>query len=201
MNRAAYGQNQSMTQNDENSQPIGQRGWFREFHYRWQWHLQASPETLWPLVADTNRFNRDMGVPAIKRQGTQPLSNARRQLRLVRLGVAIEWEEEPFEWVRPFRYGVVRHYHSGPVADMRILTELKPQADGSTELTYEVRATPRNLFGLIAIPAQVGILSARAFARTFRAYDDIAVSGKSLIDIPGSVDFMPGGRERSDCPL
>ncbi len=184
-----------MTQTNDTSQPTNQRGWSREFHYRWQWHLQASPETLWPLVADTNRFNRDTGVPAIKKQGAT-LTNARRRLRLVRLGVAIEWEEEPFEWVRPFRYGVVRHYHSGPVADMRIMTELTPQADGSTELTYEVWATPRNLFGLVAIPAQVGILSARAFARTFRAYDDIAVSGQSLIDIPGDTDFMPGGRQR-----
>ncbi|MBA3871264.1 MAG: hypothetical protein H0X30_19135 [Anaerolineae bacterium] len=195
MNRAAYSETQPMTQNDDTSQPALPRGRLHEFHYRWQWHLKASPETLWPLVADTNRFNRDTGVPALKKQGA-PLSNARRQLRLVRLGVAIEWEEEPFEWVRPLRYGVVRHYHSGPVEEMRITTELTPQTDGSTELTYQVWATPRNLFGLVAIPAQVGIISARAFARTFRAYDDIAVSGQSLIDIPGSVDFMPGGRER-----
>ncbi len=195
MNRAAYGQTQPMT-SDDTPQLTDKRSRFREFHYRWHWHLQASPETLWPLVADTNRFNRDTGVPAIKKQGTQPLTNARRQLRLVRLGVAIEWEEEPFEWVMPFRYGVVRHYHSGPVAEMRILTELIPLDDGSTDLSYEVWATPRNLFGLIAIPAQIGILSARAFARTFRAYDEIAVSGKSITEIVGLVDFMPGGRER-----
>src|SRR5689334_4583599 len=171
MTQAIYDEAQSMTQND---QPTGR---FREFHYRWQWHLQASPETLWPLVADTNRFNRDTGVPALKNQGAKPLTNARRQLKLVRLGVAIEWEEEPFEWVRPFRYGVVRHYQSGPVAEMRIVTTLVPHPDNSTELTYEVWATPRNIFGLVAIPAQVGILSARAFARTFRAYDKIATSG------------------------
>jgi len=195
MNRVVYGQSEPMT-SEESAQSTAKRGGFHEFHYRWQWHLKASPETLWPLVADTNRFNRDTGVPAIKKTGTQPTVNARRQLRLVRLGVPIEWEEEPFEWVRPFRYGVARHYHSGPVADMRVLTELNPLDDGTTELTYQVWATPRNLFGLIAIPAQVGILSARAFARTFRAYDDIAVSGKSVIEIAGLVDFMPGGEKR-----
>ncbi|MBI1281543.1 MAG: hypothetical protein GC179_25680 [Anaerolineaceae bacterium] len=195
MNRADYGQTQLMN-SDTTIQATPPRSGLRSFHYHWQWHLKASPETLWPLVADTNRFNRDTGVPAIKKQGTERLNNARRQLRLVRLGVPIEWEEEPFEWVRPFRYGVARHYHSGPVAEMRILTELTPLEDGSTELTYEVWATPRNLFGLIAIPAQVGIISARAFARTFRAYDQIAASGKSFVDSPGQVDFMPGGRER-----
>ncbi len=195
MNRAVYSQTESMT-SDNILQSNEKRSAFREFHYRWHWHLQASPETLWPLVADTNRFNRDTGVPAIKKQGNETLANARRQLRLVRLGVAVEWEEEPFEWVQPFRFGVARRYHSGPVADMRVLTELTPLQDGSTELTYEVWATPRNLFGLIAIPAQIGIISARAFARTFRAYDDIAVSGKSVIEIAGLVDFMPGGEER-----
>jgi hypothetical protein len=34
-----------------------------EFHYRWGWHLGASLEALWPLVSDTNRFNRATGVP------------------------------------------------------------------------------------------------------------------------------------------
>lgn len=193
MNSAHNGQVQAMDNTATSTQSA--RG-SREFHYRWQWHLKASPETLWPLVADTNRFNRDTGVPAVKKQGSTTSNNARRELRLVRLGIAVEWEEEPFEWVRPFRFGVVRHYHSGPVAEMRVFTELVPQADGSTELTYDVWASPRNLLGLIAIPAQVGFISARAFARTFRAYDAIAASGKSVIDIPGDADFMPGGRER-----
>ena len=38
----------------------------REFHYRWEFELESSPEQLWPLVADTNRFNRDTNVPAVE---------------------------------------------------------------------------------------------------------------------------------------
>ena len=34
----------------------------REYYYRWEWHLRSSPAALWPLVSDTNRFNRDTGV-------------------------------------------------------------------------------------------------------------------------------------------
>ena len=37
----------------------------KEFHYRWEFDLRASPQALWPLVADTNRFNRDAGVPEV----------------------------------------------------------------------------------------------------------------------------------------
>ncbi len=39
---------------------------YRDFHYRWEFDLESSPEQLWPLVADTNRFNRDTGVPEVE---------------------------------------------------------------------------------------------------------------------------------------
>jgi hypothetical protein len=38
----------------------------KEFHYRWEWQLDAGPEALWPFVADTNRFNRDASVPPLE---------------------------------------------------------------------------------------------------------------------------------------
>ena len=55
----------------------------REFHYRWKFDLKSSPERLWPFVADTNRFNRDTGVPRIDVENDQKRRpNARRKLRL-----------------------------------------------------------------------------------------------------------------------
>lgn len=169
-----------------------------EFYYRWEWHLRASPETLWPLVADTNRFNRDTGVPSIQRRNApeENLSNARRNLRLYRLGVPVEWEEEPFEWVRPYRYGVARHYSSGPVLEMRTLAELTPQPDGGTHVVYQVWATPRNLLGKIAIPVQIGFLSKRSFEVAFKRYDRFALNNLPLEMLPGQTHFAPGGKER-----
>src|SRR6266849_771063 len=139
----------------------------REFHYRWEFDLESSPEQLWPLVADTNRFNRDSGVPAIESSDSKGLKNARRRLRLSAFGIPVEWEEQPFEWVRPSRFGVVRRYTKGPVAELRVLVELTPleksrdnlpidRADGAnesagTKLVYEVWAKPKNILGLIAI--------------------------------------------------
>jgi hypothetical protein len=79
---------------------------YPEFHYSWEWRLRSTPEQLWPFVTDTNRFNRDVGLPAVHRAGEETRENARQDLRLSRLGVQVEWEEEPFEWVRPYRFGV-----------------------------------------------------------------------------------------------
>jgi len=186
----------------------------REFHYRWEFNLESSPEQLWPLVADTNRFNRDTGVPVVESLTTnsEGLKNARRRLRLSALGIPVEWEEQPFEWVRPSRFGVVRRYAKGPIAELRVLAELTPQqklSDESpvnqardaneslgTKLVYQVWAKPKNVFGLIAIPIQIGLLSARNFAQTFREYDELAQHGRTAANAAPSVELVPGGRAR-----
>ncbi|HSP63557.1 MAG TPA: hypothetical protein VLQ90_11290, partial [Pyrinomonadaceae bacterium] len=153
---------------------------YRDFHYRWEFDLASSPEQLWPLVADTNRFNRDTGVPeveALSAKGTR-LGNARRRLRLFFLGMAVEWEEQPFEWTRPQRFGVVRRYTKGPITELRVLAELIPRETSlpegrqstGTKLVYQLWAKPRSLLGLIIVPIQIGMISARNFAQTFREY-------------------------------
>src|SRR5438552_13172538 len=178
----------------------------REFHYRWEFDLESSPEQLWPLVADTNRFNRDTGVPeveAVSAPGTRR-GNARRRLRLFFLGMAVEWEEQPFEWTRPQRFGVVRRYTKGPIAELRVLAELIPRETSSaegrqstgTKLVYQLWARPRSILGLIIIPIQIGIVSARNFAKTFREYDELAQHGLTVASMAPEVEFVPGGRAR-----
>jgi len=149
---------------------------YREFHYRWEYDLKASPEKLWPFVADTNRFNRDTNVPAVEVEPIRRrLRNARRRVRLSILGMPVEWEEQPFEWVRPSRFGVKRTYSKGPVAEMKALAELTPRPDGGTRFCYDVVVRPKSLLGFIAIPLQVGIVGSRRFRRAFKKYDEMAL--------------------------
>jgi hypothetical protein len=166
----------------------------REFHYRWEFDLQSSPEQLWPLVSDTNRFNRDTAVPSVEMVNPQAGSNARRRLRLTAFGIPVEWEEQPFEWVRPHRFGVVRRYAKGPVSELRVRVELTSREDkAGTMLVYEVWATPKNFLGLIAIPIQIGVISARNFARTVRHYDELAKHGRTAEIVNQNVEFAAAG--------
>ena len=140
---------------------------FRELHYHWEYDLKASPEKLWPFVSDTNRFNRDTGVPSVEPAKTtrERLRNARRRLRLSIYGLAVEWEEQPFEWIRPTRFGVARTYSKGPITELRALVELEARADGGTRLSYDFRVKPRSLLGALLVSLQVKFSSARRFAR------------------------------------
>jgi adenylate cyclase len=162
----------------------------KELRFHWRHELDASPDALWPLVADTDRFNRDTGVPPVEVLGAE--ANARRRLRFRRLGVPIEWEEEPFEWVRPHRFGVVRRYPRGPLVEMRVQARLEERAGGGTSLDYDVRVRPRNLLGLLAAGGQIGLLSRRRFARAFRDYDHQATTSKPA----RPARLVPGGAER-----
>ena len=151
---------------------------YRELHYHWEYDLKASPEKLWPFVADTNRFNRDTGVPSVEpaRTTRERLRNARRRLRLSMYGMAVEWEEQPFEWVRPSRFGVARTYSKGPITELRALVELAPRPAGGTKLSYDLRAKPRTFLGGLLFSQQVKFSSSRRFARAFQKYDQIAVT-------------------------
>jgi class 3 adenylate cyclase len=146
----------------------------REFHYSWTYDLEATPEALWPLVSDTNRFNRDTGLPAMELLGTQ---NGLRRVRFRLPFLSIEWDEEPFEWTYPYRFGVLRSYRSGPLKEMRVDCRLERRASKGTRLTYQVWAKPRNLLGLLAISLGIGMYSAKLFKDVFNSYDRVALRG------------------------
>ena len=115
----------------------------KEFHYRWEYELRAEPCALWPLVSDTNRFNRDAGLPDVAlRQSTEPEPGraARRRLRLSKFGVGVEWEEEPFEKGR--RRAGVRLARQAGGRDRRV-TLPSPRVSGYAVTRRAVRAARR----------------------------------------------------------
>ena len=172
----------------------------QELHYSWTYDLKSSPEELWPFVSDTNRFNRDTGVPSVEPgKARQRLRNARQRLRQSIYGMAVEWEEQPFEWIRPSRFGVTRTYSKGPMLELRALAELIPGEVGGTRLTYKVSVTPRSRFGALSVGLQVKFVNARRFARAFRSYDEMALQHiPPSITEDASVELGPAASERID---
>jgi len=174
----------------------------KEYYYCWEWDFKSSPAQIWPLAANTNRFDYDTGLPAYEEDKTAEteLENGRHRLRFRMYGVALEWDEEPFEWVAPCRFGIVRNYKPGPlqpIAQLRVLAQFYTKPDGGTHLTYEVWAKPSGVLGHLAIPVQIGILSHRDFGRVFMHYDDMVQSNLNFVDDPGrGIKFASGGRER-----
>lgn len=170
----------------------------REYFFEWSLNLQSSPEMLWPFVADTNRFNHDAGLPAVRAAQNAPdAPTGMKRLRFSLLGLLVEWDEYPFEWVYPYRFSIHRLYLRGPFREIRVQAEMTPLAEGGTHLRYQVRFAPAwPLIGDAAILWQVGVVSRFRFLQVFREYDRLAQRGASQFDIPGAARFAPGGRQR-----
>lgn len=173
---------------------------FSEQHFRWTWDLVSPPEALWPLVSNTDRFNRDCGYPPITvvpppSAEAATLTNSRR-IRVSLMGLIIEWEELAFEWLEPTRYAVDRTYYSGPVAKMIMSCELLPRAGGGTTLIYDLRLTPNSWLGRLALPFTIGKKARATTERVFRSYDAFAQQGLRTSQLAQKPQLAAGGAER-----
>jgi class 3 adenylate cyclase len=164
----------------------------KEFHYSWQWDLRSSPEAIWQFAADTNRFNRDTGQPEVER-----LSNVKgvKQMRM-RFPIRVEWEEEPFDWIYPYSFGVSRQYSKGPVDSMRTQASFERLPNHGTRVTYHSWFVVSNPFMEMLIPFAIGVIAKNRFEKAFRVYDRIAAEPRAMIQFPSRRGLTAAGRAR-----
>ena len=140
--------------------------------YLWRIELESAPAALWPLVSDTDRFNRACGYPPVERLPPLPQTpSGARRLRARVLGMAIDWVESGFEWIEPRRFSVERHYSNGPVARMVTSCELTARASGGTLITYELRLLPSGLAGRLVLPMTIGYRVRAITTRVLHDFD------------------------------
>jgi class 3 adenylate cyclase len=169
-----------------------------EYHYTWIYDLKSSPEALWPLVSDTNRFNRDTGQPPMKLLGIQ---NGVKRVQYKIPFYRVEWEEEPFEWTYPYRFGILRRFRSGPLSEMRVDCRIERREPTGSRLTYNVWAKPNGLLGYPAIVIGIGMVGARRFEKAFRTYDDILLRGDLMPAIGRRKNLSSAGRGRLEVQI
>ena len=173
--------------------------------YRWTWDLPVSPEALWPRVADTNRFNRDADLNTVEGEtpGYCTIRNGRRKLKLKQYGMNIEWDEEPFEWVRPHIFSVIRRYHTGPLRHMRVDVRLEATETG-TRVHYDVDAVPRSMVTRPIAEIGIGVMSRVRFRRLFEHYAQQAARDPQMMPLAAALPLLTrtpaalvaGGRAR-----
>ncbi|WP_437756354.1 DUF5939 domain-containing protein [Sorangium sp. So ce1389] len=98
--------------------------------WRFSFDLQASPEELWPILIDTDRLDRAMGLPLIdysERDGVlRGASSA--------LGYSFQWTEPPWAWVAEREMRALRVYDNGVATHLSIAFSLTPRSAGGTRV-------------------------------------------------------------------
>jgi adenylate cyclase len=135
--------------------------------------LDASPERLWPLLSDTGRVDRVMGIPAFERSTLEPdLAFA---VSSHYLGVPVAWREYPYEWVFEQWYQVSRVFLS-PLPIERVVnrTTLTALPSGKTQVDVAVAVEPRGAIGRLAARLYIGRKLLGDLMRTYRSFGELA---------------------------
>jgi class 3 adenylate cyclase len=144
----------------------------RPLHFEAQGTFKVSPRRLWPLLADTPRLNRAIGLPPIEydvRPDPAGGSQVKAQIRLFGLPVA-RWTEHPFRWEAERGYLVLREFDGGPLRQVRGGVRLEP-IDGGTRVTAFADILPRNALGALAARLIVGPQGVNSFINQCRAFE------------------------------
>lgn len=112
--------------------------------------LTSSRDDVWPLLADTDRLNRWLGLPPVH---AEPIgeghagSPARFVIDTRTAGISTRYEEYPFEWTHGREFRVFRRMIGGPLQSIRIAFRLAPAKEGDDEagstVTLELEVVPR----------------------------------------------------------
>jgi class 3 adenylate cyclase len=178
----------------------------------WEWRFAAAPEVLWPVLADTARFNEAIGLPRYTiEEAAQPDGSVRRTGSVHRFGMTLTWEEGVPEWVAPRRFRHERRFNSGPLR--RAATEIvidpvvdpgsAAGADGGSRVCYRLRLEPRSL--AVEAVLRLGPVEhfGRVLDRLFREAAQFAIEGRDRglwtmpVSLPAKVRERIGHRAQA----
>lgn len=135
--------------------------------------VALSPEKIWAFLSDTDRMNRAVDLPAVRFVPIpDPSKTGHYRAETHVMGMLLEYEEFPWDWVEPRYYTMRRRFAGGPIELITGGVRLEPRGDGGTDLEAWARITPRGFIGKIAAKG-IGTKAGKdivAFVRAFEAY-------------------------------
>jgi adenylate cyclase len=134
--------------------------------------LAAPPERVWPLISDTDRFNRLLGMNEVTYRPIDAgnKTSARFVGETRSGGFKLTYDELPFEWTHERSFSVYRRMHGGPVMSLTLQCTLEKTSasdgngalEGGTRATVRLEITPR-----LGILRPIAWLNAKQFVARF----------------------------------
>ncbi len=115
------------------------------------WHFDSPPEAVWPILADTVRFNEAAGLPRYDIEETPQPDGSVTFTGRTRMGpFSLEWRDIPVEWVANRWFEHCREFRRGPLASLCARLELVP-AESGCRADYSITAAPAGLLGRLIL--------------------------------------------------
>ncbi|HSV73010.1 MAG TPA: adenylate/guanylate cyclase domain-containing protein [Chthonomonadales bacterium] len=160
----------------------------------------APRDSVWDLLASTDRLNRELGLPPVQYTFAPRLHGGTEVRGAIRVGpLTLSYDEEPFEWVRPAWLSERRVFRNGPIRGFAVRVDLEDAPSGGCVARLAAHVEPRSLLW-----RPVARLAARKLVRDFRsvcAAFDQWLAGRSATPYPRRAGRPPAdlGRLAEAC--
>ncbi|MEO3427271.1 adenylate/guanylate cyclase domain-containing protein [Pelagibius sp. CAU 1746] len=149
----------------------------RSFH----WRFENPPQAIWPLLADTVRFNEAAGLPRYEvTESLQDDGTVLYEGRLRRGPLTVTWREIPVNWVANRWFEHRREFRGGPLKDLTARFALTAEPGGGCRGDYTLSATPANLLGRLVLRTGFFERTAKTFAALAADADRFAAGAAAL---------------------
>ncbi len=131
----------------------------------WIWQFDGPPETVWPILADTARFNEAAGIPKQDIVETpQPGGSVLYEASARQGPLKLAWREAPVNWVANQWFEHCRYFTKGPFKSLCATFRVVPEAAGTTGI-YTVEVEAANWLGELALRTVFFPMVGRKFTR------------------------------------
>ena len=138
----------------------------------WTWHFDRPPAAIWPVMADTARFNEAAAVPKHVITEIPQSDGSVQYFGKVRMGpFRLKWREKPVNWVNEQWFEHCRVFETGPLKWLCAHFSLEPQGQGSVG-RYRLSAEPANLIGRLILATGFFRSASKTFGRMAREAND-----------------------------
>ena len=123
----------------------------------WHWQFSRPAEAIWPIVADTARFNEAAEIPKHEIEEIAQPDGSVRYFGRARVGILhYRWEEKPVNWVHGQWFEHCRYMQGSPFVSVCATLRLHETPNGCTA-DYLLAFEPRNWIGRLVLAA--GLIS------------------------------------------
>lgn len=136
----------------------------RRHKREWIWQFDQPPATVWPIMADTARFNEGAGLPKHKIIETpQPDGSVLYEATARQGPIKLAWREAPVNWVANQWFEHCRYFTRGPFKSLCAQLRLVPDG-GATKAIYTVDVEAANWLGELGLRTVVLSMVGKKFA-------------------------------------
>lgn len=161
---------------------------------KFTWHFDSPVEAVWPIMADTARFNEAAKLPKHDIEEIPHPDGSVQYIGTAKVGpLTLIWEDHPVNWVENRWFKHCRTFRTGPLKSMCATLEFFPEETGCRG-EYTLEAEAANLAGRILLATGFFSSAERDFTKLATDARDYA-AGRSDVEFKTPPPVLPAGAE------